>query len=39
MITAHFMLMFLSNFVGQSLIDHSAEIFNATYVFIKINFQ
>ncbi|KYQ47767.1 hypothetical protein ALC60_13192 [Trachymyrmex zeteki] len=29
MVTAHFMVLFASNFVGQSVSDHSAEIFNA----------
>ncbi|KYN12792.1 hypothetical protein ALC57_15071, partial [Trachymyrmex cornetzi] len=31
MVTGHFVLMFLCNFGGQSLIDHSAEIFNSAY--------
>jgi len=29
MVTAHFMVLFASNFVGQAVSDHSAEVFNA----------
>lgn len=40
MVTIHFIIMFVPNFVGQSLTDHTAEIFNATYVYyIKIQIQ
>ncbi|XP_071630157.1 uncharacterized protein [Temnothorax longispinosus] len=31
MVTGHFMMIFVPNFVGQSLTDHSSEIFNAAY--------
>ncbi|XP_011864043.1 PREDICTED: uncharacterized protein LOC105559965 isoform X2 [Vollenhovia emeryi] len=31
MVVAHFVIIFVPNFIGQTLTDHAAEIFNATY--------